>query len=156
MPSAHFSTSSASHPLGTIRWRGGRQPSGFLNSPGPAPEAGDPSLGLPVCAIGLACIFIYFCCCSFFFFFFLKDKRLFNLIFFFFDDYYMFGLPRWLSCKESSSNAGDVGSIPGLGRCPGERNGNPLQYSCLENPMERGAWRATVHGVAKSQTRLSD
>ena len=47
-------------------------------------------------------------------------------------------------------NAGDVGSIPRLGRSPGEGNGNPLQYSCLENPMDRGAWRATVHGVAKS------
>ena len=56
----------------------------------------------------------------------------------------------------SARNAGDVGSIPGLGRSPGERNGNPLQYSCLENPMDGGAWRATVHGVAKSRTRLSD
>ena len=84
MPSAHFSTSSASHPLGTIRWRGGRQPSGFLNSPGPAPEAGDPSLGLPVCAIGLACIFIYFCCCSFFFFFFFSRIRDFLIYFNFF------------------------------------------------------------------------
>ena len=46
--------------------------------------------------------------------------------------------------------------IPGLGRPPGEGNGNPLQYSCLENPMDGGAWRATVHGVAKNQTRLSD
>ena len=58
--------------------------------------------------------------------------------------------------KESAWNAGDPGSIPGLGRSPGEGNGNPLQYSCLENPMERGAWWATVHGVAKSWTRLSD
>ena len=48
------------------------------------------------------------------------------------------------------------GSIPGLGRSPGEGNGNPLQYSCLENPMDGGAWRAIVHGVAKSWTRLSD
>ena len=46
--------------------------------------------------------------------------------------------------------------IPGSGRFPGERNGNPLQYSCLENPMDRGAWWATVHGVAKSQTRLNN
>ena len=46
--------------------------------------------------------------------------------------------------------------IPGLGRSPGERNGNPLQYSCLENPMDGGAWSATVHGVTKSRTRLSD
>ena len=58
--------------------------------------------------------------------------------------------------KASAYNAGDPGSIPGLGRSPGERNGNPLQYSCLENPMEGGTWQATVHGVPKSQTRLSD
>ena len=58
--------------------------------------------------------------------------------------------------KVSACNAGDPGSIPGLGRSPGERKGNPLQYSCLENPMDRGAWRATVHGVTKSGTRLSD
>ena len=50
----------------------------------------------------------------------------------------------------------EPGSIPGLGRCPGEGNGNPLQDSGLENPMDRGAWQATVHGVAKSWTRLSD
>ena len=56
----------------------------------------------------------------------------------------------------SACNAGDLGSIPGLGRSPGEGNGNPLQYSCLENPMDKGAWWATIHGVAKSQTRLSD
>jgi len=56
----------------------------------------------------------------------------------------------------SACNTGDLGSIPGLGRSPGEGNGNPLQYSCLENPMDGGAWWATVHGVAKSQTRLSD
>ena len=49
------------------------------------------------------------------------------------------GLPRWFSGKESACNAGDVGSIPGSGRSPGEGNGNPLQYSCLENPMDRGA-----------------
>ena len=58
--------------------------------------------------------------------------------------------------KASAYNSGDLGSIPGLGRSPGEGNGNPLQYSCLENPVDRGAWQATVHGVAKSQTRLSD
>ena len=57
--------------------------------------------------------------------------------------------------KESACNAGDLGSIPGMGRYPGEGNGYPLQYSCLENPMDRGAWWATDHGVAKSQTRLS-
>ena len=54
---------------------------------------------------------------------------------------------QWL--KNPPANSGDVGSIPGSGRSPGEGNGNPLQYSCLENPMDRGAWWATVHGVAK-------
>ena len=54
--------------------------------------------------------------------------------------------------KESACNAGDQDSIPGLGRSFGEGNGNPLQYSCLENPMDRGAWRATVHGVTESDT----
>ena len=58
---------------------------------------------------------------------------------------------RAFACK-----AGDPGSIPGSGRSPGEGNGNPLQYSCLENPMDRGAWWATVHGVAKSRTQLSN
>ena len=52
--------------------------------------------------------------------------------------------------KNPSANAGDSGSIPGLGRFPGGGHGNPLQYSCLENPMDRGAWRATVHGVTES------
>ena len=66
------------------------------------------------------------------------------------------GFPDGSDDKESTCSAGALGSIPGLGRSPGERNGNPLQYSCLENPMDRGAWRATVHGVAKSRTRLSD
>ena len=54
--------------------------------------------------------------------------------------------------KESASNARDLGSIPELGRFPGEGNGNPLKYSCLENSMDRGIWQALVHGVAKSQT----
>ena len=58
--------------------------------------------------------------------------------------------------KESACNTGDPGSAPGLGRSPGEGNGNPLQYSCLENPMDRGAWRPTVYGVTKSRTRLSN
>ena len=58
--------------------------------------------------------------------------------------------------KESAPSTGDLGSIPGLGRSPGKGNGNPLQFSCLENPMDRGAWWATVHGGAKSQTRLSN
>ena len=58
--------------------------------------------------------------------------------------------------KASAYNAGDPGLIPGLGRSPGEGNGNPLQYSCLENPMDGGAWLAPVHGVAKSLTGLSN
>ena len=58
--------------------------------------------------------------------------------------------------KESTCNAGDLGSIPGWGRSPGEGNGNPLQYFCLENPMDGGACWATVHGVVKSWTQLSD
>ena len=51
--------------------------------------------------------------------------------------------------KNLLANAGDMGSMPGLGRTPGEGNGNPLQYSCLGNPMDRGAWQATVHGVTR-------
>ena len=58
--------------------------------------------------------------------------------------------------QESACNEGDLGLIPGSGRSPGEGKGNPLQYSCLENPMHRRAWWATIHGVAKSWTRLSD
>ena len=61
--------------------------------------------------------------------------------------------------KNPSANAGDtedVGLIPGQGRSPGGGNGYPVQYSCLENPMDRGAWRSTVHGVTRSQTRLSN
>ena len=65
-------------------------------------------------------------------------------------------LPQWLSSKESAYNAGDVGSIPGLGSSPGEGNGSQLQYSCLGNPMDRGAWWATVHQFERSQIRLSD
>ena len=64
--------------------------------------------------------------------------------------------PGGSDSKMSAYNAGDLGSIPGSGRSPGEGNGNPLQYSSLENPMDGGAWRATVHGVAKSRTQLSD
>ena len=62
-------------------------------------------------------------------------------------------IPQWLSGKELTCNAGDtgdVGSIPGLGRSPGEGNGYPLQYSCLGNPMDRGPWWATVSGIAES------
>ena len=60
--------------------------------------------------------------------------------------------PGGSDVKESACNAGDPGSVPGLGRSSGDGSGNPLQYSCLENPMDRGAWQATVHGVPKSDT----
>ena len=63
------------------------------------------------------------------------------------------GLPWWLSNKKPACNLGDVDLIPGSGRFPGGGHGNPLQYSCLENAMDRGAWWATVHGVTKSQTQ---
>ena len=69
------------------------------------------------------------------------------------------GFPGGSVVKESACNtrdAGDVGLIPGSGRSPGGGHGNPLQYFCLENPMDRGAWRATVHRVTKSRTRLSN
>ena len=73
-------------------------------------------------------------------------------------------VPYWLNepfpggsdGKESACIAGDLGLIPGSGRSPEEGNGNPLQYSCLENPMDKEAWRATVHSVAKSWTQLSN
>ena len=64
--------------------------------------------------------------------------------------------PGGSEVKVSASSVGDLGSIPGSGRSPGEGNGNPLQYSCLENPMDRESWQATVQGVAKSRTRLSN
>jgi len=64
-------------------------------------------------------------------------------------------LPGGSDENESACNAGDPGSIPGLGRSPGEGYGNPLQYSCLENLIEGGVWQAMVHGVAKSQIQLS-
>ena len=66
------------------------------------------------------------------------------------------GFPGGLEGKASACNAGDPGSIPELGRSPGEGNGSQLQYSCLGNPIDGGAWEAAVHGVAKSRTRLSD
>ena len=65
-------------------------------------------------------------------------------------------LPDGSDDKESACNAGDLISIPGLGTSPEEGNGNPLQYSCLGNPWDRGTWTATVHGIAKSRTQLSD
>ena len=64
----------------------------------------------------------------------------------------LIGFPRGSDSKESACNVGDLGSISGLGRSLGGGHGNPLQYSCLKNPLDRGAWQATVHGVAKSQT----
>ena len=66
------------------------------------------------------------------------------------------GFPGGSEVKASACNAEDLGLIPESERSPGEGNGNPLQYSCLENPMDGAAWWATVHGVAKSRTRLSD
>ena len=66
------------------------------------------------------------------------------------------GPPCSSESEESACNVGDLGLIPGLGRSPGERNGNPLQYSCMGNPTDRGAWWATVHGVVKSHTRLKE
>ena len=62
------------------------------------------------------------------------------------------GFPGGSEVKSSVCNAGDLGSIPGSGRSPGEGNGNPLQYSCLENSMDRGAWLAIVHGIVEGQT----
>ena len=66
------------------------------------------------------------------------------------------GFPGGSEVKASACIVGDLGSIPGSGRSPGEGNGNPLQYSCLENPMDGRAWWATVHRVTKSRTRLND
>ena len=66
------------------------------------------------------------------------------------------GFSSGLDGKESACNAGDPGSVSGWRRSPGEGNGNRLQYSCLENPMNRGSWLVTVHGIAKSQTLLSN
>ena len=65
-------------------------------------------------------------------------------------------LPRWLMGKNPPADIEDVGLIPGFGRSPGGKNGDPLQYSCLGNPIDRGAWWATVHGVTNSQTRFSN
>ena len=66
------------------------------------------------------------------------------------------GFPGGSERKESTYNAGDLASISGLGRRPGKGNGYPLQYTCLENSMDRGAWRAAIHGITKSWTQLSD
>ena len=69
---------------------------------------------------------------------------------------YIYGFPGASEVKAIACKERDPGSIPGSGRSPGEGSGNPLQYSCMENPMDGGAWWVTVHGVAKSRTRLSD
>ena len=71
-------------------------------------------------------------------------------------DFNVMGFPGGSDGKESACNTKDPGLIPGLGRSPREGNGNPLQYSCLENSIDRGAWWATVHWVANSWTRLCD
>ena len=83
-----------------------------------------------------------------------KHLLLFLSLCFFFCPQYdnLKGFPSGTVVKNSPANAGDVGLIPGLGRSPGGGNGNPLWNSCLENPTDRGAWWATVHGVAKSHT----
>ena len=91
-----------------------------------------------------------------------KEKKTFpfNCFFFFFaKSRLLLGFPGGSVVKNLTANAGDtgdMGSIPTSGRSSGEGNGNLLQYSCLENPMDRGAWWATIHGVRMSQTRLSD
>ena len=69
-----------------------------------------------------------------------------------YSDIHIHGFPSGCDGKESACNVGDLDSIPGLGRSPGEGNGNPLQYSCLENPTDGAAWQTTVHGVAESDT----
>ena len=81
----------------------------------------------------------------------MKEEAVIFFFFFFFllFGYIILGFTGGSAGKESVCNAGDLGLIPGLGRSPGEGNGNPRQYSCLENPMHRETWRAIVHGVAK-------
>ena len=69
---------------------------------------------------------------------------------------YKLGFPGGSDDKASTCSAGNLGSTPGSGRSPERGNGNPLQYSCLGNPKDREAWQATVHGITKSRTRLSD
>ena len=75
-----------------------------------------------------------------------------QLLLYFYNYTVMRGFPGGSNGKESACNVGELGLIPGLGRSPGGGNGNPFQYYCLGNPMDRGAWRAMVHGVSKSWT----
>ena len=86
----------------------------------------------------------------------LRKRQIQKLVYHFSFHFIPFGLPSGSEVKASARNAGDLDSIPGSGSSPGEGYGNPLQNSCLENPKNRGAWSATVHGIAKSWTRLSD
>ena len=69
---------------------------------------------------------------------------------------FLMGLPQWLSGKESTCNAGDAGSIPGLGRFPGGGNDNPFQYSCLQNPMDRGVWWATYSPWGRKESDMTE
>ena len=87
----------------------------------------------------------------------IPEKEIYVVLLYFFNGYLAFlGFPGSTAGKESVFKAGDLGSIPGLGRPPGGGLGNPLHYSFLGIPMDRGAWWATVHGIAKSRTQLSD
>ena len=86
----------------------------------------------------------------------IKSQTLSDFHFHFSLSQYQMGFPGGSDGKESACNAGNPGLILGSGRCPGEVNGHPLHYSCLENPKDKGAWWAIVHGVAKSWTQLSD
>ena len=79
----------------------------------------------------------------------MKEEAVFVFVFVLLFGYIILGFTGGSAGKESVCNARDLGLIPGLGRSPGEGNGNPLQYSCLENPMDRGAWRATTRGVSR-------
>ena len=91
----------------------------------------------------------------YFFFFLLIDNSL-SLVTLQFRAYFPGGFPGGSDGKEPACNMGDLGSLPGLGRCPGEGNGNPLHCSCLENSMDGGAWWAMVHGVTMNWTPRSD
>ena len=82
---------------------------------------------------------------SFYFGFTISESNTFS--FFYWSHKAKYGLPWWLGGKESACQVRDMGLIPGLGRSPGEGNSKPFQYSCLDNPTDKGAWRATVHGV---------